>query len=99
MAPFGATLRILRREKEPFDQGSGGRCIISWINDQVTDAEVYDLHKSYPNAGINSKEIAFYFNIFRKKFGHLGGQNVFDMFGDYPIMQHNITQRTATSGS
>ena len=90
---------VIWREKEPFDQGSGGRGIIDVINNLVTDNEVEEMKKKYPYANIQSKEMAYYYKFFREYFGDMGGEKQFEMFGDYPVMQSNIVKRTATSGS
>jgi len=90
---------VVWREKEPFDQGSGGRGIIDVINDLVKEEEVTYLNKKYPHANIQSKEMAYYYKIFRNYFGDMGGSNQFELFGDYPVMQNNIIKRTSTSGS
>ena len=57
------------------------------------------MKEKYPYANIQSKEMAYYYKIFREYFGDMGGENQFEMFGDYPVMQSNIVKRTATSGS
>ena len=90
---------VVWREKEPFDQGSGGRCIISRIQGMVSDEELVRLQCAYPDAKIESKEMAYLYTVFRARFGDMGGSRQFAMFGNYPIMQANITKRTATSGS
>jgi Asparagine synthase (glutamine-hydrolyzing) len=90
---------VIWREKEPFDQGSGGRGIIDMINELVDDSEVTELQKLYPEANIQSKEMAYYYKIFRNFYGDMGGSNQFELFGDYPVMQKNIVKRTTTSGS
>lgn len=90
---------ILWREKMPFDQGSGGRHIIEHVNKLVSDDELEEAQKEFPQANIVSKEMLYYFRIWREHFGDLGGARVFDMFGDYPVMMEKIATRTATSGS
>lgn len=90
---------ILWREKMPFDQGSGGRHIISRVNALVSDDELSEAREEYPEANLASKEMLYYFRIWREQFGDLGGSRVFDMFGDYPVMMKNIETRTAQSGS
>jgi asparagine synthase (glutamine-hydrolysing) len=90
---------VVWREKEPFDQGSGGRGIIDVINNLVDDKEVEQLKKLYPHANIQSKEMAYYYKIFRNYFGDIGGDKQFELFGDYPVMQQNIVKRTSKSGS
>ena len=90
---------VIWREKEPFDQGSGGRGIIDVINNLVTEKEVEEMQQKFPYANIQSKEMAYYYKIFRDYFGNIGGKKQFEMFGDYPVMQNNITKRTAISGS
>ena len=91
--------QVLWREKEPFDQGSGGRGIIDIINQQVSDEELNTIQMKYPNAKIIGKEMAYYYKIFRHLFGHIGGERQFDLYGNYPVMQNNICKRTSTSGS
>jgi asparagine synthase (glutamine-hydrolysing) len=90
---------IIWREKMPFDQGSGGRHIIEWVNRRVSDDEFSEAQERWPQANIVSKEMLYYFRIWRDHFGELGGHRVFDMFGDYPVMMEGIAQRTSESGS
>ncbi len=90
---------VVWREKEPFDQGSGGRGIIGRINALVSTNELDRMQRLYPHAKIQSKEMAYLYKIFRERFGDLGGDRQFSLFGNYPVMQHNITVRTETSGS
>jgi asparagine synthase (glutamine-hydrolysing) len=98
---FEGTLpdEILWREKLPFDQGSGGRHIIDWVNARVDDGELAEARERWPEAGLASKEMLYYYKIWREHFGDLGGHRAFDMFGDYPVMMDNIAARTTTSGS
>lgn len=90
---------ILWREKEPFDQGSGARAIISYINEQVSDDELTDAQTRWPEANLLSKEMLFYYRIFKEHFGEMGGPRRFDLFGDYPGMMDRMVARTAQSGS
>jgi asparagine synthase (glutamine-hydrolysing) len=90
---------ILWREKMPFDQGSGGRHIIDVVNAAVTDDELAEARERWPHAQLASKEMLYYYRIWREHFGDLAGQRVFDMFGDYPVMMDGIKSRTASSGS
>lgn len=90
---------VVWREKEPFDQGSGGRCIISRIQSMVSDEELARMQHAHPDAKLESKEMAYLYAVFRARFGDMGGSRQFEMFGNYPVMQANITRRTATSGS
>jgi asparagine synthase (glutamine-hydrolysing) len=90
---------ILWREKLPFDQGSGGRHIIEYVNKQVSDEELDLAQKRWPEANLVSKEMLYYYRIWRKRFGEMGGPRTFDMFGDYPVMMDGIASRTAESGS
>lgn len=90
---------ILWREKEPFDQGSGGRAIIDHVERQVTDDELEQAQQRWPEAHILSKEMLYYHRIWREHFGDMGGRRCFDLFGDYPGMMDRIQSRTASSGS
>jgi len=90
---------ILWREKLPFDQGSGARALIAYAEEQVSDEELSEAQKKWPDANIVSKEMLFYYNIWRQHFGDMGGRRRFDLFGDYPGMMDRIENRTATSGS
>lgn len=90
---------ILWREKMPFDQGSGGRHIIEYVNGQIADDELEEARARWPEAKLASKEMLFYYRIFRERFGDMGGKRVFDLFGDYPVMMKGIETRTAESGS
>lgn len=90
---------ILWREKMPFDQGSGGRHIIEHVHGLISDDELSEAQERWPEAGLVSKEMLFYYRIWREHFGHLGGMRRFQMFGDYPVMMEGIKGRTAQSGS
>jgi asparagine synthase (glutamine-hydrolysing) len=90
---------ILWREKLPFDQGSGARALIAHANEAVTDSELEEAQERWPEAGIRSKEMLFYYRIWREHFGDMGGARRFQLFGDYPGMMDRIETRTATSGS
>ena len=90
---------ILWREKLPFDQGSGGRGLIDFVNAQVSEAELDAARQRHPQAELGSKEMLYYHRIWRDHFGRLGGERAFELFGDYPVMMDGICQRTAESGS
>jgi len=90
---------ILWREKEPFDQGSGARALIAYVDQQVEDSELEESKERWPEANIVSKEMLYYYRIWRDHFGDMGGLRRFELFGDYPGMMSRIEQRTATSGS
>jgi asparagine synthase (glutamine-hydrolysing) len=90
---------ILWREKMPFDQGSGGRHIIDYVSERITDDELAEAQERHPEARLASKEMLFYYRIWREHYGDLGGRRVFDLFGDYPVMMDGIAARTASSGS
>lgn len=90
---------ILWREKEPFDQGSGGRVLIAHANEAVSDQDLAQAQQRWPEAGLASKEMLYYYRIWREHFGDMGGARRFELFGDYPFMMGGIEQRTATSGS
>jgi asparagine synthase (glutamine-hydrolysing) len=90
---------ILWREKMPFDQGSGGRHIIERVNSMISDDELKEAQERWPEAQLTSKEMLFYYRIWREHFGDLGGRRVFDLFGNYPVMMGGISTRTAESGS
>lgn len=90
---------ILWREKEPFDQGSGARNVLDRINASITDEEVVQAQKEFPHANIESREMLYYYRIWRKFFGNMGGSKQFDMFGNYPIMHDQIKVRTPSSSS
>lgn len=90
---------VLWREKMPFDQGSGGRHIIEFVNGQISDEELAEAQRAWPDARLYSKEMLYYYRIFREHFGDMGGRRVFELFGDYPVMMKGIESRTAESGS
>mgnify|MGYP002623302793 CR=1 FL=1 len=90
---------IVWREKMPFDQGSGGREIIEWVSRMVSDDDLAEARERWPEAGLASKEMLFYFRLWQEHFGQMGGRRVFDMFGDYPVMMEGIANRTSESGS
>ena len=90
---------VLWREKEPFDQGSGGRGLLDVVEAKVTDADVAEMAAKYPDAGIVSKEYCYYYSIWRKFFGDMGGKQQFALFGDYPVHFEHIKERTSSSSS
>mgnify|MGYP006195184873 CR=1 FL=1 len=90
---------IIWREKMPFDQGSGGRSIIGHIEEKVSDDELRRAQREWPEANILSKEMLYYYRVWREHFGDMGGSRRFELFGDYPGMMENIKTRTAQSGS
>lgn len=98
---FAGTLpdEILWREKMPFDQGSGGRGLLGVINSRISDSQLKELQNEFPHAGIANKEIAYYFKIWHSFFGNMGGKDMYDLFGDYPVMMDGIISRTEKSGS
>ena len=53
------------------------------MNSNITDREVLDLQERYPEAKIIGKEMAYYYRIFREKFGDIGGKNIFHLYGNY----------------
>ena len=58
-----------------------------------------DIARAKTFINIQSKEMAYYYKIFRNYFGDIGGDKQFELFGDYPVMQQNIVKRTSKSGS
>jgi asparagine synthase (glutamine-hydrolysing) len=90
---------IVWREKMPFDQGSGGRVVIQHVEDEVSDSDLAEAQERWPRANIASKEMLYYYRIWREHFGEMGGRRGFEMFGDYPVMFERIAERTAQSGS
>lgn len=90
---------IIWREKMPFDQGSGARSIIARIEELVSDEELVRAREAHPEANLLSKEMLFYYRVWREHFGAMGGRRRFELFGDYPGMMERISTRTASSGS
>jgi asparagine synthase (glutamine-hydrolysing) len=90
---------IVWREKMPFDQGSGGRGLIGYVEDRISDDELAAAQLRWPDAQLVSKEMLHYYRIWREHFGEMGGKRSFDLFGDYPVMFDRIAERTAESGS
>jgi len=90
---------LLWREKLPFDQGSGARALIDYADERVSDEEFAEAKERWPEADLASKEMLYYYRIWRDHFGEMGGSRRFDLFGDYPGMMERIRERTATSGS
>jgi asparagine synthase (glutamine-hydrolysing) len=85
---------LIWREKCPFDQGSGGRFMIPIVEDSISDAEYEAKCSEYAPWNIRSKEMLYYFEIWRKFFGDLlEPGRTFDMFGDYPVLMDRISQR------
>lgn len=85
---------LIWREKMPFDQGSGGRNIISVIEDKIDDAEYEEKRQLYAPWNIQSKEMLYYFEIWKGHFGNLlEPGKTFDMFGDYPVLMPSIATR------
>jgi asparagine synthase (glutamine-hydrolysing) len=85
---------LIWREKCPFDKGSGGRFMIPVVEDTISDAG-YEAKKSeYAPWNIRSKEMLYYFEIWRDFFGDLlEPGRTFDMFGDYPVLMGRISER------
>jgi asparagine synthase (glutamine-hydrolysing) len=90
---------IVWREKMPFDQGSGGRTLIEHVEAQVSDQDLARAQREWPDANLASREMLYYYRIWREHFGEMGGRRGFEMFGDYPVMFEGIAERTAQSGS
>ncbi len=89
---------LIWREKMPFDQGSGGRHLIHVIEDKIDDATYERKRQEYAPWNIQSKEMLYYFEIWRDYFGELlEPGKTFDMFGDYPVLMDQIAQRTKTA--
>eukprot|EP00013_Stygamoeba_regulata_P001060 CAMPEP_0177633898 /NCGR_PEP_ID=MMETSP0447-20121125/3084_1 /TAXON_ID=0 /ORGANISM="Stygamoeba regulata, Strain BSH-02190019" /LENGTH=498 /DNA_ID=CAMNT_0019135591 /DNA_START=105 /DNA_END=1601 /DNA_ORIENTATION=- len=99
---FDGTLpdSVIWREKMPFDQGSGSRkVLLEAAAAAITDEEYAQLQRAHPNAQLQSKEMAYYWKVWYKHFGETGGEDMFNMFGYYPVLQANMNTRTADSGS
>ncbi|MCG8608646.1 asparagine synthase-related protein [bacterium] len=89
---------LIWREKMPFDQGSGGRLLIPLIEDKFDEATYERMRQEYAPWNIQSKEMLYYFEIWRQHFGDLlEPGRTFDMFGDYPVLMDQIAQRSRTA--
>lgn len=85
---------LIWREKMPFDQGSGGRGIISKVEEKIEDADFVTRAQHYAPWNIQSKEMLYYFEIWKEHFGELlEPGKTFDMFGDYPVLMDDIVGR------
>ncbi len=61
---------LLLRQKQKFSKGAGSSDLMrEFANNTVTDAQFSQLKCQYPNAGLRSKEEAYYFTIFQSHFG------------------------------
>lgn len=89
---------LIWREKMPFDQGSGGRLLIPMIEDKIDDDLYQRKRDEYAPWNIQSKEMLYYFEIWRKYFGDLlEPGRTFDRFGDYPVLMKQIANRSKTA--
>jgi hypothetical protein len=89
---------IVWRMKLAFDHGSGILGLIGSVEDEITDAELADAqHVEFPDAGIRSKLGLFLFRLWRQRFGELGGDHRFELFGCYPTLQAALDARTNDS--
>lgn len=85
---------LIWREKCPFDQGSGGRSMIPEIEDRISDDDYERKRLEYAPWNIQSKEMLYYFEIWRSHFGELlEPGKTFEMFGDYPVLMDQIATR------
>jgi asparagine synthase (glutamine-hydrolysing) len=85
---------LIWREKCPFDQGSGGRSMIPIVEGRISDADFARKQREYAPWNIRSKEMLYYFEIWRQHFGELlEPGHTFDMFGDYPVLMDRIAER------
>jgi asparagine synthase (glutamine-hydrolysing) len=85
---------LIWREKCPFDLGSGGRALIPAIEDNIDDATYLRKCQEYAPWNIQSKEMLYYFEIWRSHFGEfLEPGKTFEMFGDYPVLMDQIACR------
>lgn len=85
---------LIWREKCPFDQGSGGRALIPAIEGKIDDATFARKCQVYAPWNIQSKEMLYYFEIWRSHFGEfLEPGKTFEMFGDYPVLMDQIAAR------
>jgi len=86
---------LIWREKMPFDQGSGGRLLIPIIEEKISDKIFKEKRQEYAPWNIQSKEMLYYFEIWREHFaGLLEPGKTFDMFGDYPVLMDQIAKRS-----
>lgn len=91
---------LIWREKMPFDQGSGGRLLIPMIEEKIDDETYRRKRQEYAPWNIQSKEMLYYFEIWRGHFGELlEPGKTFDMFGDYPVLMDQIVQRSKTASN
>lgn len=85
---------LIWREKMPFDKGSGSRSFIPQIEAKISDEEFAEKCKKYSHANIQSKEMLYYYEIWRKHFGGMvEKERTFKMFGDYPVLMDTIASR------
>ncbi|MCA9252376.1 MAG: asparagine synthase-related protein [Phycisphaerae bacterium] len=85
---------LIWREKCPFDQGSGGRSLIPVIEDTIDDQTYARKCEEYAPWNIQSKEMLYYFEIWKSHFGELlEPGHTFEMFGDYPVLMDQIADR------
>ncbi len=89
---------ITWRMKLAFDHGSGILRILDRLNEQISDAELDEAQRAYPHAAIANKAILFLYRLFRSRFGDMGSDRVFEMFGHYPTLQAAINNRSGTQG-
>jgi asparagine synthase (glutamine-hydrolysing) len=89
---------ITWRIKVAFDHGSGILSVLDRINDEISDEELRAAQRRHPEARLASKTILHLHREFRRHFGDMAGDRVFDLFGHYPTLQEALDNRTSTEG-
>ena len=90
---------LIWRMKLAFDQGSGVLGVLDELNAAIPDSDLLTAQQESPEARLGSRASLHLYRIFRETFGNMGGRQVFDLFGHYPILQDAIDNQTSTSGS
>ena len=84
------------RDEMKMDLGSGSANLVPYIESAVSDEEFEAGRQRYAAWNILSKEMLYYFEIWKRHFGDsLQPGRTFEMFGDYPILMSEIADRGA----
>jgi len=89
---------IVDRIKVAMDDGSGILQYVKDIEANVSDEE-YEHLKLDPVACVWNKASCYLYKLWKAKFGSLGGDRAYDLFGHYPILQGSWSEAGGTGES
>ncbi|KAF2158553.1 hypothetical protein M409DRAFT_30957 [Zasmidium cellare ATCC 36951] len=89
--------RIANRRKVSFDDGSGILAHLEQFRAPLNNA-LWTREKGWAVANVKDEVACYLFRVWRSIYGDAGGADVFQLFGEYPIMQSVLTEQRLTSG-